>query len=299
MSRRNYPSKARINASESHTGRSYLVSAVDLQQKLAEQRTLLIDTRDPEDYGKGHLPGAVNLPPSSMELSVALTADTEIHHLLAPVEQITPLLCFLGVRQNSRIVLYDRGANYRASRVFWILDYFNHPDISILDGGLSAWQSIHGPLVTRTADPGRGDFVPDPDASKIADFNRVRSGRNGGGTVLVNTLPEATFKKEAIPGSINIPYTEIYQSQQLHRLRTPEELQNLLTLASVSPAQEVIFYCGIGYTASLLYLAARILGYSKARLYDGSLSEWKARGGALEPGSIETRDIDLSMELRL
>jgi len=282
-----------------NVNRRYLISAVDLQQKLAEQTTFLIDTREPEDYGKGHLPGAVNLPPSSMEWSVAVSADTEIHHLLVPVERITPLLCFVGVRQDSRIVLYDEGAGYRAARVFWILDYFGHPDISILDGGLSAWQSIRGPLVTQTADPGRGDFVPEPDAGKIADFHRVRSGKIGGGTVFVNTLPKASFKREAIPGSVNIPYTEIYQSQKPHRLRAPEELQDLLKHASVSPAQEVIFYCGIGYTASLLYLAARVLGYPRVRLYDGSLAEWKARGGALEPGSIDPRDIDLSMELRL
>jgi thiosulfate/3-mercaptopyruvate sulfurtransferase len=179
-------------------------------------------------------------------------------------------------------VLYDEGGSYRAARVFWILDYLSHPDIAILDGGLSAWHSIRGPLVTRAPKPGRGDFVPDPDAGKIADFHRIRSGKNGGGTVLINTLPEATFNREAIPGSVNIPYTEIYQSQKPHRLRATEELRDLLKRASVSPAREAIFYCGIGYTASLVYLAARVLGYPKARLYDGSLADWKARGGAMK-----------------
>jgi thiosulfate/3-mercaptopyruvate sulfurtransferase len=218
-----------------------------------------------------------------MEWSLVIAADKEIHHLLAPVEQITPLLCCAGVRRDSSVVLYDEGASYRAARIFWILDYFSHPDISILDGGLSAWRTIRGPLVTEIAHPGRGDFVPDPDAGKIADFRRVRSAKLGGGTAFINTLPKATFKRESIPGSVNIPYTDIYQSQEPHHLRTPEELQDLFKHVSVSPAQEVILYCGIGYTASLLYLAARVLGYPRVRLYDGSLAEWKARGGELEP----------------
>jgi thiosulfate/3-mercaptopyruvate sulfurtransferase len=216
-----------------------------------------------------------------MEWSLFVAADKEIHHLLAPVEQITPLLCFVGVRRDSSVILYDGGAGYLAARVFWILDYFSHPDISILDGGLSAWRSIRGPLDIEAAHPGRGDFVPDPDAGKIADFRRVRSRRSGG--VVINTLPKASFKREAIPGSVNIPYTDIYQSQKTHRLRTSEELQDLFKNVSVSTAQEMILYCGIGYTASLLYLAARVLGYPKVRLYDGSLAEWKARGGVLEP----------------
>lgn len=257
------------------------MSASELRLGLNRQTTLLIDTREPEDYWKGHLPGAVNLPPSSMEWSLAVAAGKEIHHLLAPVEQITPLLCFVGIRRDSSVVLYDEGASYLAARVFWILDYFRHPDISILDGGLSAWRMIRGPLDTETVDPGRGDFVPDPDSGKIAEFRRVRSGRNGG--VIINTLPKASFKREAIPGSVNIPYTDIYQSQKPHRLRTPEELQDLFKQVSVSPEQEVVLYCGIGYTASLLYLAARVLGYPRVRLYDGSLAEWKALGGVLEP----------------
>lgn len=263
--------------------RRYLLSVRELRRELNRQSSLLIDTREPEDYRKGHISGAVNLPPSCMEWSMALSAGKEIHHLLAPVEQITPLLRFVGVRHDSSIVLYDEGASYPAARVFWILDYFRHPDVAILDGGLAAWRMIRGPLVTETVHSRRGDFVPEPDAGKIADFHRVRSGKNNGKIATVNTLPRTTFKKEAIPGSVNIPYTDIYQNQKPYRLRTQGELRDLFKQVSVSPEKEVIVYCGIGYTASLLYLAARVLGYPRVRLYDGSLAEWKARGGALEP----------------
>jgi len=38
------------------------------------------------------------------------------------------------------------------------------------------------------------------------------------------------------------------------------------------------------FAASQLYFVARLLGYPRVRLYDGSLADWKARGGALEPG---------------
>jgi len=38
----------------------------------------------------------------------------------------------------------------------------------------------------------------------------------------------------------------------------------------------VIATCNVGMSASLLYLAARHLGYA-ARLYDGSFEEWSDR----------------------
>ena len=89
---------------------------------------------------------------------------------------------------------------------------------------------------------------------------------------------------ETIPGSMNIPYTATYRGQKSHRLLDPRKLEDLFRSASITPDRELILYCGIGYTASQLYFAARLLGYPRVRLYDGSLADWRARGGALEPG---------------
>jgi thiosulfate/3-mercaptopyruvate sulfurtransferase len=37
--------------------------------------------------------------------------------------------------------------------------------------------------------------------------------------------------------------------------------------------KEIVTYCFIGQTASVVYLAGRILGYNM-KLYDGSMQEW-------------------------
>ena len=44
--------------------------------------------------------------------------------------------------------------------------------------------------------------------------------------------------------------------------------------AGVSPDRQVITYCGRGFAASCGLLALKVLGHEKARLYDGSWSEW-------------------------
>ena len=249
-----------------------------------EPQLLLIDCREPEAYKKGHLRTAVNLPPSSMEWSVRLPDGNEIHHLLAPAERIAPLLWFVGIHRESRIVIYDDGAGYTAARIFWILDYFAHPNPAILNGGLPAWKSAGGNLSTDEPLYPRGDFIPDPDPARIADFQALNSLQGDDGVLLLNSLPRKNFQKEAIPGSINIPYTEVYRSRRSVCLLDPQEIEALIGKAAIFPTHELIPYCGIGYTASLLYFTARLLGYPRVRLYDGSLADWKARGGALAPG---------------
>jgi thiosulfate/3-mercaptopyruvate sulfurtransferase len=271
---------------ESTSSTAILVDTQQLQDQLEDPRLLLIDSREPSDYQRGHLQGAVNLPPSSMEWSVRLADGAETHHLLAPVERIAPLLSFLGINRESRLVVYDDGAGYTAARVFWILDYFAHPQPLILHGGLSAWKAAGGKLVGKEPTTTRGDFIPDPDPTKIADFHMVRSIPGRSPTVLLNTLPAKSFRREAIPGSLNIPYTEIYRDRKSRLFLHPRHLTELFRGSSITPDRQLILYCGIGYTASLLYFAFRLLGYPRVRLYDGSLADWKARGGALEPGKV-------------
>ena len=262
---------------------SILVHADRLRDHLNDPRLLLLDSREPSDYRRGHLRGAVNLPPSSMEWSVRLPGGNEVHHLLAPVERIVPLLSFLGMNRESRVVVYDDGAGYTAARIYWILDYFAHPHPLILNGGLNAWKAAGGELVGKEPITTRGDFTPDPDPAKIADFQTIHSLRNNDAVVLLNTLPRKSFQKESIPGSVNIPFTTLYRNSKSRLLLDPGQLGELFLRASITPDREVILFCGIGYTASLLYFALRLLGYPRVRLYDGSLADWQARGGMLEP----------------
>jgi thiosulfate/3-mercaptopyruvate sulfurtransferase len=50
-------------------------------------------------------------------------------------------------------------------------------------------------------------------------------------------------------------------------------LQGYFTPALPDKNKEAVVYCFIGQTASVVYMAGRMLGYNM-KLYDGSLQEW-------------------------
>jgi thiosulfate/3-mercaptopyruvate sulfurtransferase len=154
----------------------------------------------------------------------------------------------------------------------------------LLNGGLAAWRSCGGGLSHTDGKKERGNFIPKPDPAKFADFQIVRSVQENDAVVLLNTLSPASFHKEAIPGSVNIPYTATYESRNSRRLLPADLLAQLFHESAIFRDRELIAYCGIGHTASQLYFVARLLDYPKVRLYDGSLADWKARDGRLVPG---------------
>jgi len=73
-----------------------------------------------------------------------------------------------------------------------------------------------------------------------------------------------------IAGAKNIFYGDM--CDQTNFYKPADQLAAYFTPVA-SKDQEVVAYCFIGQTASVLYVAGRILGYN-VKLYDGSMQEW-------------------------
>jgi thiosulfate/3-mercaptopyruvate sulfurtransferase len=73
-----------------------------------------------------------------------------------------------------------------------------------------------------------------------------------------------------IPGAVNIPFTEIADSElMIDRAR----LEKLYRTAGVKPGDTVVVYCHIGQQGTAIVFGARLLGH-QAVLYDGSMQDW-------------------------
>ena len=69
-------------------------------------------------------------------------------------------------------------------------------------------------------------------------------------------------------------------------LRSRHELVFEFAERGITHRHHVICFCGVGYSASQLYFAARYAGFPRVSLYDGSMVDWSARGGELVPGEL-------------
>ena len=105
---------------------------------------LTIDLRPAEVFAAGHLPGAVHLDLFGLSL-----IDTDPAPLDAFLWMIAHLLTSRGVSADTTVVVYDEKSGMRAARAFWFLEFFDHPDTRVLDGGFGAWQAKG--LTTQTA----------------------------------------------------------------------------------------------------------------------------------------------------
>ncbi len=262
---------------------SLLVSVEELQERLDDSGTLVLDARDYGDYASGSIPGAVSLPTNDLNRTVVLDDGTEIPRIVQEADEIVYALQDAGINTDSRIVIYDQGGSTLAPRLFWILDYYGHTDLAILDGGFSAWQASGLEVSAEIADIPRGDFIPVANPEKHADFEYVTESLGSDSTMVCNALSESSFAEAAIPGSTNLPQANLFATDGVPYLKQAEVLETLLNDIGFDRSKEIVFYCGAGYAASVDYFVAQLIGLPRVRMYDGSLQDWRAREGELLP----------------
>lgn len=257
-----------------------LVSTTWLTQHLRDAGLVVIHTSPQKsDYDAGHVPGARWLA------SAAYTTQREgLSTELPDVAHVDSVLEAIGVSDNSRIVIAG-GPLTTAARLYFTLDYFGLGDrVSLLDGGIDAWREEGRPVERTAATFVKGSLTLRPQPSKVVDAKWIVSSATPGNhvTVLDARVPEFfaglaqnnTPRAGRLPGAQNVPFT--WLTGELSKYRDRPKLERLFKQAGVKTGDTVVTYCHIGIQATVLYLAAKALGY-EAAVYDGSFEDWSKR----------------------
>lgn len=106
-------------------------SVIEAEQCL-NRDTLMIDIREPQEFERGHIPGAIHLPRGMLEF--------DIHKL---VESAKPDLNVASEEQ--AIVLYC-GTGGRSALAAQCLESMGYRNVRSMAGGIVAWAAAHLPL---------------------------------------------------------------------------------------------------------------------------------------------------------
>jgi thiosulfate/3-mercaptopyruvate sulfurtransferase len=248
-----------------------LIETGELASILSNADVRVLDARPAEEYRQGHLPGAVNVPAPA-------TDDVQANRqgFPLPPEWAQRLFRMAGVSASSRVVLYDNHGHRFAARVFYVLEFFGHEHVRILNGGFRKWQSEGRPTTAENPGVPPGDFTPKPNGALIATSQWVAAHLKDPAVKLVDARSAGELTGGHVPGAVNIDWSRTIESGDINTFRPAEQLEALFAAAQVSREQEVVTYCQMGTRAAQIYFTLRLLGYPRVRVYDGSWAEWSA-----------------------
>jgi thiosulfate/3-mercaptopyruvate sulfurtransferase len=183
-----------------------------------------------------------------------------------------------GVSGARPVVVYDAATSMSAARGWWLLRYFGHADVRVLDGGIAAWTAAGHPVTGGVESAPPGEFVASPGGMPVVSADQVGDLATGGVVIDARARERYLGLSEPIdpvaghiPGARTRPTSENVDGEG--RFLEPGVLRDAFRRLGVSDGTPVAAYCGSGVTAAHEVLALEHAGY-RAALYPGSWSEW-------------------------
>ena len=246
-----------------------------------------------ESYRAGHLPGAAYV---DLDTDLAAPPGAGGRHPLPAAADFTAAMRRAGVRAGHPVVVYDDGDSTIAARAWWMLRYFGHDQVRVLDGGFRAWAAAGQPVTAGEPGVAAGDFAADPGHLPVLDAAGAAALARTG--VLLDARAGERYRGETepvdpvaghIPGAVSAPTVGNVAGDG--RFLPPAGLRRRFAelgiasgpgpdgaAAAAAPgdaAPTVGAYCGSGVTAAHEVLALTLAGIPAA-LYVGSWSGWTA-----------------------
>lgn len=265
-----------------------LVTPAELAALVTSEPVVLIDTRSPDAYAAGHLPGAVNIH----EIFTYLATSTpegfaELRALFADA------FGKAGLSGKETAVIYEQSMNTgfgQSCRGYFLLTFMGYPKIKVLHGGFNGWKAAGMAVSMEPATPTPATFPVDMEAgSVIIDAPAMLAAVGDPSVAKLDVRdvdewigassspygPDFCPRKGRIPGAVWLEwYRMMKPTAEGQRFKSGPEILAECATVGIKPETPVYLYCFKGARASNTFLALKEAGVKDVRMYFGSWNEW-------------------------
>jgi len=261
----------------SYANSDLLVTADWLAANLSNPNVRVVDTRGAARYAEGHIPGATNLPVARLD-----DPTHPIRSMPLPPERMAMVFGNAGLANGQTIVLYDDGPGLMAARLFWVLEYYGHEKLGILDGGLARWLAENHHVTRDPSQVTASTYTPHPHPDRLSSSDDVKAVLGKPGVALLDVRSHEEYtgamvqaaRGGHVPGAKNCDWQTALAGLNIPALKSADELAAQFAAAGVTPDKQVITYCQGGVRAAHSYYVLRLLGYTNVSNYTGSWGDW-------------------------
>src|SRR5262245_3407532 len=251
------------------------VRPVDVRWYLTEP------ARGRAEYDAGHISGAIFLDVDT-DLA-APRGQGHGRHPLPPAEAFARVAGRAGIGPEMQVIAYDSSGGAYAARLWWLLRYFGHQRVSLLDGGWPAWQAAGYPTEAGAPTIAAATFVAVPHPEMVVDAAAVEALRRDPRALILDARLTERYEGRIepidpqaghIPGARSAPYPGNLREDGV--MKNANELREHYLALGADSADTIACYCGSGVTAAHTVFALYLAGRTDALLYEGSWSDWSS-----------------------
>jgi len=202
----------------------------------------------------------------------------------------------LGIEKGDFIVAYDGMGIFSSARCWWMFLAMGWDEnrMAVLDGGFNKFASKYPDLIDQTKlstisykEPNDSLIDIEPRKDLVRTIQQIENNLDEPKEIVVDARPKGRFdgidpeprpgiSSGHIPKSVSLPYVDVLEDGCM---KEPSEITRLFSYHEVDLSNDnrkpIVFSCGSGVSAAVLYLSAASVGTSRPlALYDGSWAEY-------------------------
>ena len=257
-----------------------LVDTAWLAQHLTDRNVRIVDLR-PRGYADGHIPEAVWLDNNWIRNPKAPPA------FLPTPQEFEALMAKLGISNTTRVIAYDERGGIYAARLWWILNYYGHSNVALLDGGWVKWSAEHRDMSVATPAIAPASFKVKTGTVKVATADDVKAAINSRDVKLIDARTQGEIEGRDlrnirrggfIESSVPV-YWEDTLDPATKTFKPAADIAKLYRDKGITATDNVLVYCQVGMRAAHDLFTLALIGHDLTRLsnYYGAWEEWGSR----------------------
>ncbi len=276
-----------VDTKKVYVSPEWVQSVIDGNQEESSDYVILEcswgEEADSPSYSNGHIKGALHMNTDSIE-------EETLWNLRTP-EEIEALLLSYGITKDTTVICYGNNVTDSADdRVAFTALWAGVENVKALDGGLEAWTNAGFELETTANTPvaveSFGTTVPAHPEYVISMEDVLEKSQNDENFKLVSIRSQDEFLGK-ITGYSYIdkagePKGAIWghdtddgsYSDGNGKMADISVLEGYLNESGASFDNELAFYCGTGWRATIPFLLSYENGYENISVFDGGWYEW-------------------------
>ena len=243
-----------------------------------------------EEYKKEHIPNSV-----FFDINKIADPNNPLPHMIPSKDLFSNMMQNLGLNNEDEIIIYDNSPLLSSARAWFLLRYFGHRNILILNGGLKHWKKCGGETTIKKTIIPKGNFISKTENKELViNLEEMISYSKNNSKVILDARSYKRFIGEAkeprpglqsghIPNSRSLPSSELLTNDGF--LKSIEELDKFFSNNDIDISEDIIATCGSGVSACVISVALYCLGKENIPIYDGSWTEWATSGQKIQLGN--------------
>ncbi len=236
---------------QGYTNPELLVETDWLEAHLNDPNIRIVDC-DPFDvYARAHIPGAVGIRVHHYIKEEGYDDDPQANPLVAPPDRMQALMESMGIGDDSLVVAYDSNGSLWSARFWWVLNYYGHTNVKVLNGGWNKWMD-EGRQVSRAVPQAQpASFTPRAVDDLVCTLDYGVANVGNADVVYLDVRSDGEWdgsnsrsnaRAGRIPGSVHLEWLNFITDDDHKTIKPAEELRAMLAEVGATPEREVVTY---------------------------------------------------------